>query len=246
MKPPLRVPSFDLHEGLHRLAEETARYVAKVHRARPGDELRVFDPGARLEADGVVVEVQRESVIVRLAGLRQIEPQGMPVTLLQALGKGDKPEQVIEDATVLGAERVVLVQTERSVVRDTSSDRARRWHRISVEAARQSGRGDLPELVGPVSLAEALDADRARDPEALRLVFAWHERTRPLLDVLPDWGARPLSLLVGPEGGLSAREVEGAVEAGFVPVGLGPLVLRTETAATVALGVARAWSSRTA
>jgi 16S rRNA (uracil1498-N3)-methyltransferase len=156
------------------------------------------------------------------------------VHLLQGLGKADKPDEVIRAATALPVASERLVQTERSVARlspERGSGRLDRWRRIAVEAARQSGRGDIPALEGPSPLGEALAAVDA----PLRVTLA--ASAEPLFSRLGRWrGSDPLALLVGPEGGLDAAERQLAASAGFLPASLGSTTLRTELAGVAALG----------
>lgn len=199
--------------------------------------LTLFDVDRGLEAEAELLD---ERVgLVRVSSCRHARATALPVTVLAGLGKGDKPEQVVRDAATLGAKRVVFVQTERSVARATGADRGDRLRRVAVETSRQCGRGDVPEVSGPFSLAEILTPPSAAD-DRLRLVASTRPTARPLLDVVGQ--ARrgrdsfpPLELLIGPEGGLSERELDTALAVGFVPVGLGPLILRTEVACAAAL-----------
>lgn len=234
----LRVPVSGLALGALRLSEDTSKYVTKVHRVRMDARLRLFDPELGLEGEGVVESADSRQVVVRVEVVRPAPENGLRVTLLQALGKGDKPERALSDATVLGAERVVLVETERTIVKSVGDARSERHRRVAVEAARQCGRGRLPEVEGPLAFDEAVTLPLDR-----RFVFAWRPEAQPLLRALEGWlESESLGLLIGPEGGLSDSEVELAIEHGYEPVSLGPLVLRTETAATVALGVVRAFA----
>ena len=231
----VRVYLADLALGERVLDDAASRYLLRVHRLEEGDAFVGFDPEARLEADGQIVDVRARRV--RLDEPRPASHSSkLAVTLLQAFGKGDKIERVVRDATALGVERVCVVDTERSVVRVDDAERAdgkrRRWRTIAVESARQSGRGDLPELDGPLPLAKALARlnvekklclDAAANVSLARALDGWH-------------GERSLAVLVGPEGGLSAEELAIAERHGFERVRLGPLVLRTETAATALLG----------
>jgi len=200
-----------------------------------------FDPEAGLEATAELVSDRLPRAQIEVGEVRGTTARpDWKVTLLQGIGKGDKPEQVVRDATVLGARRVVFVETERCVARAIGADRRIRERRVAVEAARQAGRGDLPELVGPRSLAESLTEVAEGEH---KLVCGWAPDAEPLLVALARW--RPeqeLVLLIGPEGGLSPEEVQAARSAGFRPVSLGTFVLRTETAATVALGIVQSYA----
>lgn len=211
-----------------------SRYLVRVHRLRRGDAFLAFDVDGGVEADARVVEADPRRARVEIGPLRSARVSApLPVVLLWALGKGDKPEQVIRDATALGAKRLVLVDTERSVPRlgERADARRERWRLVAREAARQSGRGDVPEIEGPLELAAAL-AGSARgvvlDPGA----------DRPLVELLAGWdGVSELSVLIGPEGGLDPDEIRAAEAAGLTPVRFGSLTLRTETAVVAVLGV---------
>ena len=234
MPKPLRVPLDGLAAGVCPLGAPLARYVTRVHRLGPGAALTLFDPETGLEADGELVEGPSPEVWCRVGAPRPSGYRPLPVLLLQGLGKADKPDEVIRAATALGVASVRLVQTERSVTRlspERGSGRLERWRRIAVEAARQSGRGDIPGIEGPSTLEEGLttvDAER-------RIVLA--ANAEPLFARLGRWrGAERIALLVGPEGGLGSAERQLAASAGFLPASVGSTTLRTELAGVAALG----------
>jgi 16S rRNA (uracil1498-N3)-methyltransferase len=163
------------------------------------------------------------------------------VTLVACATKGDKLDDVVRAATALGASAISVVESDRSVP-ELGAGAARRFARfraIAVDAARQSGRGDLPELSGPGPLSEALGAFTA--PDTLRLCLD-PRAEQPLARVLAARGERPVVLLVGPEGGFAPEELAAAERAGFVAVALGRLVLRAELAAVAALAAVVAQS----
>lgn len=240
------MPMSALEAGTRDLDADATQYVVRVHRLRAGDRFVAFDPVAATEADADLVEVDRRRTRCTLSEPRPASNRSSdPVTLLQAVGKGDKFEAVIAAATALGATRIIAIRTERSVVgQDAPSEaRARRWTRSAVEAARQSGRGDVPSIAGPVPFDAALEMVGAG---AVRLCLH-PEGTRSFSDGLGGWtGATEVAVMIGPEGGFSQAELEQAERAGFVTVTLGRFVLRTELAAAAALGAlaARADSPR--
>jgi 16S rRNA (uracil1498-N3)-methyltransferase len=161
----------------------------------------------------------------------------LDVTLLQGVGKSEKPEEVVRAATALGARAVTFVAAARSVARPNSA-RSARLRSVAIEAARQSGRGDLPAIDGPLSLAAAVEPWAGKAARKLSL----DPRARlPLASRL----AEPAVLLIGPEGGWTEAELELADAAGFERVALGPLTLRTELAAAAALGCFAALRSGT-
>jgi 16S rRNA (uracil1498-N3)-methyltransferase len=178
------------------------------------------------DANGVVARFT-EPVPARVVGLTG-------VTLIQCAGKGDKVDEVVRAATALGASAIVIAQSERTVARGTPSDERReRLRAIALDAARQSGRGDLPELRGPVSLSDVL-AEMSAKP-ALKLCLE-PTAAMTLGRALSERAGRELVLLVGPEGGFSSSERDETQAAGFVLARLGTLVLRTELAGAAALG----------
>jgi 16S rRNA (uracil1498-N3)-methyltransferase len=232
-----------LEPGERSLDPEASKYLTRVHRLAAGDRFLAFDPETALEADGEIVAIGARDTRVRLSAPRPASASRLrAITLLQAFGKGDKTDQVVRDATALGAATIVIVASERSVVRLDDPARAaarqRRWRAIAVDAARQSGRGDLPDLSGPTALAGALAAVTAParvvlDPRA----------GEPFGALLCGAERGPIALLIGPEGGLAVGEIALAERHGFVPASLGTLVLRTETAAVAALGAVIALSA---
>jgi 16S rRNA (uracil1498-N3)-methyltransferase len=143
----------------------------------------------------------------------------------------------VRAASALGASAIVIAESERSVARGGGSpERSERLRTLALEAARQSGRGDLPALAGPLPLPDALaSALAAPTGPSLKLCLE-PTAERSLGAELATRGSRPLVLLVGPEGGLSDEERGLAGAAGFVLVRLGRLVLRTELAGPAALG----------
>ncbi|AKT43831.1 RsmE family RNA methyltransferase [Chondromyces crocatus] len=232
----LRVPLTSLAPGLVPLSPEVARYVSRVHRLREGERFLAFDPERALEAEALLVGSGKGPSAARIDVVRaaSLVPR-RAVTLIQCVGKGDKLDAVIRDATELGATRVVAALSARCVARP-QGDRGGRWRRVAVEAARQCGRGDAPRIEGPLPLTEvleALDGEAAvcLDPRAERSLGTW------LGGMLGDAGGRRgIALLVGPEGGLSEEEMDACSSAGFVRVRLGRFTLRTETVCAAALG----------
>jgi len=240
----LRVPIPQLAPGHVVLEEAVSRYVTRVHRLAAGDRFIAFDPEARVEADGEIVRTGREvrCVISALRPSAAVARTG--VTLLQALGKGEKPEQVIRDATALGVERIVLVESSRAVVRlddDRGAARRRRWQAVAVEAARQCQRGDVPEIDGPLPFDAALSL---AGHEGLRLQLSPAAAVGMTEALAKRRAGEPVFALIGPEGGFDPEETARAAAAGFIAVRLGDFVLRTETAAVAALSVIVALGSK--
>jgi 16S rRNA (uracil1498-N3)-methyltransferase len=209
----------------------------RVLRVATGDRLEVFDGRGRAW-DAEVLAVERDHALVRLGAVRTAAA-GRNIAIVQALPKADKLELVLQKGTELGAHAFHPAVSERSLIRlSDSAARARRerWQRIAEEAARQCGRHDVP-VVHPV--LPLVDAVCALAPGTRVLVLDEEEQTLRLSAAADAEPASALALVVGPEGGLSRSEIDALRGLGGAAVSLGPLVLRTETAALAALAVLR-------
>lgn len=237
----IRAPIPDLTPGERRLEGAVAHYLARVLRLRAGDTFVAFDPATAAEADATTVGADIDSVTVRFGPVRTgARIADVELVWIQGLAKGDKCDAVVRDATELGATRVVVAMTRRSVVKldaGRGAERQARWARVAQEAARQCGRSDVPRVEAPCAWELALDAAPAG---AARFVL-WEEATEPLAPALfaALAGDQPLAFACGPEGGLEVREVEEARVRGWHVASLGPFVLRTETVAAAVLGAVR-------
>ena len=214
---------------------EEHHHLARVLRARPGDAITLFD-GVGGEVRAHIVRIGRDQTeLTADASDRQegvvAAPSETPLVLLTAVPRGGRMDFLVQKCCELGVTRIVPVITERSVVRPEPAKRAR-WEKIAREAARQCGRADVPGVSAPTALAAALAAEL---PDR-RIVLSPEAGGRPLRALLPDRGAT--ALLVGPEGGFAAAEVEAARAAGFQAASLGSRILRVETAAIVAVALA--------
>ncbi len=227
-KPRVFVPRIDPEIVL---TGREAHHLLHVLRVRPGREVVVFD-GAGLEAEARVLHAGGGAVRLAAGEPRAVrrEPPLTPVLYL-ALLKGDKLADVVRAGSELGVGRFVPLVTERSVPREMGRAKLERLRRIAVEAAKQSGRSRLPEVAPPVPLA-------ALEPVSFGLV-AHPGAARVLAEV--EWPeAGEAALASGPEGGFTEAEVERLIGLGFLPVDLGPRILRAETAPLVLAAAAAA------
>jgi 16S rRNA (uracil1498-N3)-methyltransferase len=230
----VRVPLEHLREGECVVAGEAAHYLTRVHRLRAGQTFVAFDPEARCEADAEVLGVERGVLRCRFATPTKARVVGEPgLTLVQCVAKGEKLDEVVRAATALGVSTLVIAESARSVARSSGNARLERLRAVALDAARQSGRGDLPALEGPAPLGDVLS--RFTEDGAHKLALE-PGAPLPFARALSERGERPLVLLVGPEGGFSPEELASAGAAGFLPTTLGTLVLRTELAGIAALG----------
>lgn len=230
----VRVPLHALAAGERVLAAASAHYVTGVLRLAPGARFIAFDPETHLEAETEVLDAARVRVGELAPGKVVADA---PLAIVYALAKGDKVDATIRDATELGATRIVLAETARSVVKTTDriAQKRDRWQRIVDEAARQCGRADPPAIEGPLPWRDALAAIQ------VDAAFCLHPHaTEPLgPSLLAAAPGASVAFAIGPEGGLADDEIRAASEAGFRPVTLGPFVLRTETVTAAVLGAVR-------
>ncbi|MGH8495713.1 MAG: 16S rRNA (uracil(1498)-N(3))-methyltransferase [Gammaproteobacteria bacterium] len=220
------------------LSGAAARHAGAVLRLVPGDELRVFDGrggeySATVRGSG---KGQLRLAVGEFYGEAFDAP--LPMTLWQGIARGERMDFTVQKATELGVEAIAPVLMRRSVVRLTGERvvrRRRHWQALAASAAEQCGRTRVPRIDEPITLEELLRSQRAG---GLRLLL--DPDAAASLASLREENASGLTLLAGPEGGLDDAERRRAVEGGFRPVSLGPRVLRTETAAIVALSLAQA------
>lgn len=224
------------------LSQDAAAHLAKVLRARSGDELVLFN-GDGCEYDGAVETVRGARVSASIGAARSIDRESpFPMTLVQCVPRGDRMDFIVQKATELGIARIVPVLSQRGVVRlDPSQSTAKQahWRAVAVSACEQCGRNRLPIVEFPQALPNYLGAIPRTPVEGfLRLVLEpERERQSPgaaiELDRAPP--APGAEIAVGPEGGFSPAELEAFELSAFARVSLGPRVLRTETAALAAI-----------
>lgn len=223
------------------LDEEEAHHCLDVMRCREGDRVIVFN-GAGSEAEAEIVATAKGSVTLKakLAGTTPRPPAA--ITLGQAVPKGKNMDLIIQKATELGVSRIVPLLSERTVVQLDGEDfdkKRQKWQRVAIEACKQCGQNWVPEVAAPVKV-EAF-ARSVKDP--LRLIAAIGPDSRPLKSLLAarDEEGAPrataAAVMIGPEGDFTPAEVGTALSHGFLPLSLGPIILRSETAAIYALSI---------
>ena len=215
------------------LSPDATHYLLDVLRMRTGDDVELFDGG------GAAWHCQIDSVepllVTAVRPVVRDTESPLKVTLLQAIPKGDRWEWVLEKATELGVRTIVPVQSQRTVVTVPTNKvdrKLERWRRILASAARQSKRSYTPDLLAPLDFSASLDG---RD-EDCKLYghpgkYAKTAETRP----------ESVAIWIGPEGGFTDDELEQLETAGAKPLGLGPRVLRSETAGAFACGLVQSW-----
>jgi 16S rRNA (uracil1498-N3)-methyltransferase len=215
------------------LDEAASGHLLRVLRLKPGAPLLVFN-GEGGEYAATLTGTEGRAAVVALGDFTADRCEStLAVTLAQGVSRGERMDYTLQKSVELGVARIVPLETEFSQVRLDGARLERRrqhWSGILASAAEQCGRTRLPELAPTAPLLEWLSAP----PDGgLRLVLDPGGDT--LLSRLPAPAARRVTLLVGPEGGLSDKEIRRARDSGFLGLRLGPRILRTETAGAAAL-----------
>lgn len=222
-------------DGMIKITGEDAQHIARSLRMQAGEHLTVCD----CRGNDYLCEIQEigaSQAVLRIleAKASDSEPD-VSVTLFQGLPKSDKMDFIIQKIVELGITRVVPVQTARSVSKpDTAAivKKTARWGKIAAEAAKQSGRGILPEVASPVSFVQAVALSQGYDLAIMLYEHNGGTLRKHLANIKP--GAK-IAVYVGPEGGFAVEEVELARDSGIKTAGMGPRILRTETAPVCAL-----------
>jgi 16S rRNA (uracil1498-N3)-methyltransferase len=215
------------------LEGDEARHLRTVLRARPGDEVALFN-GRGLEAVARVVALLEENVQLEILSCSSPERKArVALTLATAVPKGERFRWLIEKATELGVDCIVPLVTERSVV-DPGEGKLDRLRRTIIESSKQCGRNTLMTLEAPVAWREFL----SRAGHRSRLLVA-DRGGQPWSPLLVE-GTSALTLAVGPEGGFTPGELALAQEHESLHVSLGPTILRIETAAIALAALAAA------
>jgi len=220
------------------------RHAATVRRLTAGEKLDLSDAEGLL-CSAVVAAVSGQVIEARIVARVEIARPRPRLIVVQALAKGDRDERAVETMTEVGVDAIVPWQASRSVVRWDPARAAKgvtRWRATAREAAKQSRRAWMPEVADPESTEQVVARLRAASASGLALVL--HESAARPLQEIASVGIAEVVMVVGPEGGVSDDELAAFEAAGAVPVRLGPTVLRTSTAGTVAAAVVLASSDR--
>lgn len=211
-----------------------ARHIALSLRMKQGEELILCD-GKGTEAVCTVASLCPESVVLDVKERRASETEPKTrVTLYQALPKADKMEYIVQKAVELGVYRIVPVLTSRCISRPdekTAAKKRERLCKIAAEAAKQSGRGIIPEVDGVLTFKNAVkEMSTAGLP-----IFFFEHASLPLRKYMEKYTGGDIAVMVGAEGGFSDEEAAFAEENGLLSASLGPRILRCETAPVAAL-----------
>lgn len=233
------VPEENVHEQEIRITGDDVNHIKNVLRMKAGEKV-VVSCGQGMDYYCIIEDIQERVIVLRV---REAEPAvtELParIVLFQALPKLDKMELVIQKAIELGAAEAVPVRTRRCVVKlDAKKEEKKlaRWRAIAESAAKQSGRGIIPEVHSVMDFRDALEYAGQLDvimiPYELCGTAAESGET-----IREAAGQQSIGIFIGPEGGFERSEIELASDYGAVPVSLGKRILRTETAGLAVLSV---------
>ncbi|MBB5017242.1 16S rRNA (uracil1498-N3)-methyltransferase [Chitinivorax tropicus] len=217
------------------LPEAVCRHI-QVLRLQQDDTITLFD-GSGSQTDATIVEMGKKRVSVQTHTLQQISRESpLHITLVQAVSSGDRMDYTLQKAVELGVSRIIPVISERSVVRlqgERAEKRIQHWQGVIISACEQCGRNTVPEVSPLQPFAQWV---KQPHPAGVNLMLS-PQGTRQLKQLELS---TQLSLLAGPEGGLTASEEAVAIEQGWQPISLGPRILRTETAAVATMAALQA------
>ena len=227
------------------LPESEAHHARSVLRLGSGDRLVVFDGRGR-EATAEITGVDSKAVQLRLLQETRTAPLRARLTLAQAIPKGKNMDLIVQKAVEIGAAEIFPLLSARTVVQldeESALQRQSKWQTVALEAAKQCGQNWLPEVHQPSS-PDAFFRERPADREELRLVGSLQPGAMHLKKILAEYaqshhGSRPQRVLmfIGPEGDFTPAEIALARSHGCLPLTLGPIILRVETAAIYCLSI---------
>ena len=218
------------------LDKDNSHYIMSVLRMREGEQLIVVPVGTGDEILAEVAELNKEQVVLKQVERRKnMSEPPVRITLYQSVSKGERMDLTIQKSVELGVSKIVPVFSERCVVKqEKKSNKTDRWQKIALEAARQSGRGIVPEVAESMTYKEALADSKDRQ----FVLFPWEEEHgKTLKQAVEGKDLVDVGVFIGPEGGFSEGEAQMAAENGAVRVTLGPRILRTETAGPAVLAM---------
>ena len=214
------------------LDAQASHHLTTVLRAKLNDVVTLFN-GRGGEYKTTIIHIQKKQVSVQIHEHIAREAESpLELYLAQGISRGEKMDYTIQKAVELGVKKIIPLLTERCTVKLDEERRAKRflhWQSIVISACEQSGRNQIPELLPPMSLENSLSALQADWRFVLSPVAMFHLKDKPVQR------HQRVILMIGPEGGLSESEINLACQHGYLPLNLGPRILRTETAAVAAI-----------
>jgi 16S rRNA (uracil1498-N3)-methyltransferase len=221
------IPSKSIVNGRFTVAGEEAHHLIDVRRVKPGDEINLFD-GSGTNYTARVESVRDGELSGAIISETQSHVPAVKINLYQSVPKGERLDWLVEKAAELGVNSLVPIEAQRSIVKGISANKLDRWRRLSQAASKQCGRSDLMAVTDPMQLSDALQAVSGK---ALNII-PWESENAVSINGLKNeiTSSQEVNIFIGPEGGFTLREIEGARSHGVIPVTLGARILRVETA----------------
>ena len=206
-----------------------------------GDKVILFD-GTGYEYVATLTQIDAKECLADICEKKFSEQEPCcDVIIFQGIPKSGKMESIIQKSVELGVSKIVPVALERCVAKlekgKKEEEKLKRWNKVSVEAAKQCGRGRIPVVTESVGIDEALKLMNETDLAIMPYEVLGHKGDKSLKDVLKENDFKTISILIGPEGGFTDVEAEKAKASGVKLVGLGKRILRTETVAATMLSI---------
>ena len=231
------VPKHDWATNL--LSEEEAHHAIKVMRVKTGENIELFD-GEGTIATASVTSISGKSLEYTIESEKTLTVKTPSINLYQAIPKGKNMELIIQKAVELGVTEIIPLITKNTVaVSDSPEKKALKWQRTALEACKQCRQAFLPKIHTPVQFTESL-----KFYGELKVVGALRPNQKPLRETFNSHAPQSVSILVGPEGDFTDSELHYAESSGFIPVTLGDLVLRVETATLYMISATRFFYSK--
>ena len=217
------------------LEGDEAKHLAQVLRIQPDQWITVFDGlGNRAEAKVLSVSKQRIALMLDLAESKDIPlPE---ITLVQAIPKGKNMDWIVQKSVELGVSKIQPLVT-RHTIASPSDSKADKWRRTALEACKQCGQDTIPVIEDPLTFEQWVAKPQETELQLIASLAENPVNFRETLQSHPD--LKSVTIAIGPEGDFSPEETESALAAGFIPVTLGDLVLRVETATLLSLSAIR-------
>jgi 16S rRNA (uracil1498-N3)-methyltransferase len=231
------VPEGSVKGDAIEVSGDEAHHILDVMRLKRSDEVVAFD-GSGMEYVGFIDSVKNKSLTIKIVSSRRSSDSLQArITLIQAITKKDKMDYIVEKATELGVRSIIPLSAERSIPdwdESKKSARVERWRKIAREAAKQCGRADVPEISDIADIGKAVSSVEGYD---IKMIAALAEGTIPLAKAIGQFRSGRVAIAIGPEGDFTKAEIGLALGAGFKPVGLGPRVLKSDTAGLAVIAI---------
>lgn len=222
------------------LSGDEARHLAQVLRIKAGETVTVFD-GCGRRAEAEVLTVSRDRVSLKIGEPFTPPPPLPTITLAQSIPKGKNMDLIVQKAVELGVAAIQPLVTKNTIVHP-GEGKSDKWRRNALEACKQCGQDTLPQIADPLPFERWIESGAGIPPAAhhLKLIASLAPGARPLREILRAHpGTAAATLLIGPEGDFTQEETTAALAAGFLPVSLGDIILRVETAALFCISALR-------